>query len=71
MAYERPQVIVLGTANPPAQEYEIDGEIIVQPVSEWGEGIRQGSPDYADIDHAFFKVFEDFRGGEGVLHYMG
>lgn len=40
----------------------------MQPASSWAEGIRQGSPDYGDIDHAFYKTYEDFRGGIGTRY---
>ena len=61
MSYEVPNIIILGSLK-----YVIDGQVTVQPASSWAEGIRQGSPDYGDVNHALFKVVEDFRGGMGV-----
>ena len=61
MTHEVPNSIILGSLT-----YIIDGRVTVQPASAWAEGIRSGSPDYGDINHAHFRVTEDFRGGMGV-----
>lgn len=56
--HETPNSVTLGSL-----QYIIDGQVLVQPANSFAEGIRQGTPDYGDIDHAFYKSYEDFRGG--------
>lgn len=61
MTYSIPNIITLGSL-----EYIIDGEIQRAPASEYTVGLRLGAPDYDQREGAFYKNFNDFRGGLGV-----
>jgi hypothetical protein len=65
MSFDQPNIITLGTqAN--GNEYVITGEVVQQPANNFAEGIRQGSPQYSDIENVFHYTYEDFREGQGV-----
>jgi len=60
-AYSEPNKITLDTL-----EWVIDGAVERAPAEEYAVGLRMGPPDYDAREGAFFKNFNDFRGGLGV-----
>ncbi len=60
-AYSEPNKITLDTL-----EWVIDGAVERAPAEEYAVGLRMGPPDYDAREGAFFKNYNDFRGGVGV-----
>lgn len=59
--YSQPGVVTLGSL-----EYIISDAIMRQPAAEFAVGLRLGQPQYDSREGAYFRNYNDFRGGFGV-----